>query len=429
MRYVVEARLLHRAFLLTIAGFVASGVAARKARADDTPTESAAGKNAIVPAAPVLPAEVVSAMQEGRYDEAAKQLAILVQKALRPMIKHISLMYRGSRSAWATTETPPATRSKSRSRPARRAAGLPRSATSWPESSWRWETWRRRGARPRRGRASALRRSKGSTRRYLSRLRPPSARDRQPPDCPRPQGRLRALGPGTRARREPARSRQLLFAMGQASMAASDPARAIENFQHYVREYPAGADRLSVLFQLGDAQQKTNQPLLARRTWTDLAREIERIAPAQLTKEVSAIRADALYAIASTYGIPNPPDDTSLNHGVAAIRRFLAAYPAHPQRVRAAHQLGASYQARGKSTEALEAFTQFLRQDRHSLSQPRPAAIGPSSPWTRRSRLARSSRASKNSPRRSRPGRAIWRSFPTAPRAPTPSAQFSTPSS
>ena len=31
MRYVVEARLLHRAFLLTIAGFVASGVAVRTA--------------------------------------------------------------------------------------------------------------------------------------------------------------------------------------------------------------------------------------------------------------------------------------------------------------------------------------------------------------------------------------------------------------
>ena len=158
--------------------------------------------------------------------------------------------------------------------------------------------------------------------------------------------------------------------MGKASMAAGNPARAIENFQLYVQEYPAGADRLAVRFQLGDAQQKTNQPLLARRTWTDLAREIERMPAAQLSKEISAIRADALYSIASTYGIPNPPDDTSLNRGVAALNRFLSAYPAHPRAVRASHQLAVSYLARGKSTEALEAFTQFLRQDAAQLESP-----------------------------------------------------------
>ena len=85
------------------------------------------------------------------------------------------------------------------------------------------------------------------------------------------QARELAESPALRAR--------LLFAMGRASQAAGNPARAIENFQAYLKEYPAGADRSRVRFQLGEAQQKANQPLPARRTWTDLARDLERSRP------------------------------------------------------------------------------------------------------------------------------------------------------
>ena len=77
----------------------------------------------------------------------------------------------------------------------------------------------------------------------------------------------------------------------------------------------------------------------------------------------AAIRAQALSEVPSTYGMPNPPDDTSLNLGVAAIKRFLAAAPAHPRAVRAAFEIGAAYQARGKDTQALDTFTRFLKED------------------------------------------------------------------
>ncbi|HEX3448374.1 MAG TPA: MG2 domain-containing protein, partial [Isosphaeraceae bacterium] len=106
-----------------------------------------------------------------------------------------------------------------------------------------------------------------------------------------------------------------------------------------------------------------NQVVPARITWTDLARDIERKKPAEVSKVIAAIRADALYETASTYGIPNPPDDASLSQGVAALRRFLAAFPSHPQAVRAAFFLGESYRARGKSSDALDAYTQFLKED------------------------------------------------------------------
>src|SRR5262249_11257025 len=76
-----------------------------------------------------------------------------------------------------------------------------------------------------------------------------------------------------------------------------------------------------------------------------------------------AIRARALYQIARTYGIPQPADDTSLNLGVAALRRFLAAAPDHPWAVKAANEIGQAYLARGKSQEALETFSAFLRTE------------------------------------------------------------------
>ena len=53
-----------------------------------------------------------------------------------------------------------------------------------------------------------------------------------------------------------------------------------------------------------------------------------------------------------------------LDHlGVAALRRFLAAYPSHPLAVRASYEVGASYLAQNKSQEALEAMRTFLAED------------------------------------------------------------------
>src|SRR5262249_14217405 len=59
---------------------------------------------------------------------------------------------------------------------------------------------------------------------------------------------------------------------------------------------------------------------------------------------------------------PQPPDDTSLNLGVAALRRFLAYAPGHPWAVKAAYEIGEAYLARGKSQEALAAFEDFLKE-------------------------------------------------------------------
>ncbi len=159
------------------------------------------------------------------------------------------------------------------------------------------------------------------------------------------------------------------------------------------------------------------------------ARDIERLKPGEISREISAIQAQALFEIGSTFGIPNPPDDTSLSLGVAALARFLAAFPGHPQAVKAAYSVGASYLARGKSAQALDAFSQFLKPRDSRSSPTSPVTTGPSSRWPPRSRSARFFRARGSSPRRSPPGRVTWRSFPTDRKAPTPSGRFSTPSS
>jgi tetratricopeptide (TPR) repeat protein len=156
---------------------------------------------------------------------------------------------------------------------------------------------------------------------------------------------------------------QLLLFMGQVSLAAANPARAIDNYQAYLKQHPRVPDRFRARFQLGEARRQAKQLVSARLTWSDLARDIERFKPADATPGTSALRAMALFELSSTYGIPNPPDDNSLSLGVAAASRFLAAFPEHAKAVSAAYSLGASYLARGKTAQALEAFTRFLKSE------------------------------------------------------------------
>jgi TolA-binding protein len=155
----------------------------------------------------------------------------------------------------------------------------------------------------------------------------------------------------------------LLLFMGQLSLAAKNPARAIENYQTYLKEQPHGSARHRARFQLGEAQRQAGQLMPARLTWSDLARDIERLKPGDGSREISELRAQALFEIGSTFGISSPPDDNSLSLGVAALSRFLTAFPEHPKAVRAAYSLGASYLNRGKGALALDALTRFLKSD------------------------------------------------------------------
>ena len=137
----------------------------------------------------------------------------------------------------------------------------------------------------------------------------------------------------------------------------------IRDLQAYLKEYPRGADRNPARFHLGEAQLNAGQAVAARMTFADLTRDLAVELARAPSKDLAELKARALYQIARTHGIPNPPDDTQLNLGVAALRRFLLDAPAHPSAVRAAYEIGASYLNRGKADEAIAAFHAFLKGD------------------------------------------------------------------
>src|SRR5262249_4839237 len=67
---------------------------------------------------------------------------------------------------------------------------------------------------------------------------------------------------------------RLLLVMARASQAATNHARAIQDLQAYLKEFPKGADRAEARYRLGEAQRDSGQLLPARLTWADLARDL-----------------------------------------------------------------------------------------------------------------------------------------------------------
>ncbi len=152
---------------------------------------------------------------------------------------------------------------------------------------------------------------------------------------------------------------KLLYRMGRASQEASDPNRALNNYQEYLRLYQEGEDRYEVRYYLGELQAGSlAQAVQGRLTWSDLARDLEKVEG----EAYDEIRARALFGIAETYGLPTPGDVDQLSLGLAALRRYLEAYPNHEKAVLAAYWLGLSAENQGKSESALEAYKTFLSE-------------------------------------------------------------------
>jgi tetratricopeptide (TPR) repeat protein len=331
------------------------------------PSRSAAvptARGAIEPAAPVLPAEVVAAMQDARYDDARHALGVLGEKAadaddrayfsfLRAVAERLAGNRDAARQALQEAlRVAPTNRWAAKIRYELAGIELAAGNLAAAEELARAEAVRLLAA----GRKDRLAEVYQA---FAGRLLEPG----DPVIPPDPNAARELLVQARDLAKSPALRARFLEAMGRASLSANNPQRTIQDSEAYLKEFPDGADRFAVRLRLGQAQQKTNQPLPARLTLSDLARDLGRLGPADLKPELAAIRATALYEIAATYGIPNPPDDTSLNLGVAALRRFLATAPAHPKAVRAAYSIGAGDLARGKGTEALDAFTRFLKEE------------------------------------------------------------------
>ncbi len=318
----------------------------------------------IEPAAPVVPAELAAAMQEGRYDDVRRALTALADAARTPDDRAYFKYLRGiaERLAGARDAARATLRTALQAAPATRwAAKIQYELAGIELASGNLE------AAEQLTRAEAELLLAGDRKDRLAEVYHAYARQllepKDPVVRPDPKAAYDLLDQARDLAKSPALRARFLVAMGRASLAAMDVNKAIENFQAYLKEYPDGADRLRVRLQLGEAQRLAQQLLPARLTWTDLVRDIQRLGPAEQTPEMASIRAQALSEIPSTFGMPNPPDNTSLNLGVAAIKRFLDTAPAHPRAVRAAFQIGAAYQVRGKDTQALDGFARFQKEE------------------------------------------------------------------
>ncbi len=416
---------------LVVASCLAMGV--RAAEPDAAKPKSAA-RRAVEPAAPILPATVVANLQEGKFAAAEAELKTLANAAKTDDEKSYLALILGT-----------AQRLGGKADPARETLSAALAAA--PKSFWaaklRYELAGLELASGRVKEAEALTRAEaeillaGDRKDRLAEVYHAFARRLLKPDDPitppDPRGALDLLAQARGlAKGEPLRAR-LLFAIASAAQAANDHARAIQEFQSYLKEYPTGADRLEVRYQLGVSQQTSNQHLAARLTWSDLARDLDDPAK-HAEKGADAIRAMALYKIATTYHMPGPPDDTSLNLGVAAIRRFLSAYPAHPIAVNAAFEIATAYagawQDRGGGPRRV--YFRFLKEEpfKPESDDAKPRLRRTSSMTATFEIRPHPSGLSISSTRRSPRGRAISRSSRTAPcRATTPSARSWIPSS
>lgn len=290
--------------------------------ADDKDDAVLTARMAVEPAAPALPAGVVSALQEKRFDAAVADLAKWAAEGKPDE----------DRKAYAALITGIARRLEGKLDLARQA--LAAAIEAEPKGPWasklRAELAAVEIAAKRFDAAEKLARAEaegllddgrkdrlaGVYRSFAERL----IRPESPITPPDPEGahalleQARTLAKGGTLRAE------LLLAMGRASQQAGNHGRAVAEFQAYVAEYgktkKPGRELAEARFRLGEAQLASGQPLPARMTWTDLARDLK-------GDDAKPYRPLALYQIARTYGIPNPGDDAQLNLGVASLRRFL----------------------------------------------------------------------------------------------------------
>ncbi len=150
----------------------------------------------------------------------------------------------------------------------------------------------------------------------------------------------------------------LRLELARAAQSANKHDQAVEEFREYLKDTRA-PDRAAARYGLGESQFHLNQLNEARATWGDLAADLSKL-PAGTRRDVEEIAGNALYQIAMTYGIPSPADDARLELGVAALRRFLTAYPTHKWAVRASYQIAASNLSRSKTDLALQSLNDFI---------------------------------------------------------------------
>lgn len=337
--------------------------AARLAWDDPAPTPAqAAGKRALEPAAPLPPHGVLEALEEGQFAAAAQALAKLVEtekdadaRSFFALLEANALRLAGQRDPSrvvlkrALEQNP---RGRFHAKLAGALADLESKGGNPPAAlALMQEITGELLSGPRKDALAKV--YQDFARKLLEPTDPLQKPDPNAAYALLEQAHILAASPAQRAR--------LLFLMAKASMTAGNHPRAVADLNRYLADHPREPDRFAARLALGESLRLAGNVIAARAALSDLARDLE------ATKEIpkpaaDTIRADALYEIALTHGVPTPANAFSLSRGVQALQQFLATYPGHPRAVTAAYQIAACYQARDNDEEALAAFERFLKQ-------------------------------------------------------------------
>ncbi len=150
---------------------------------------------------------------------------------------------------------------------------------------------------------------------------------------------------------------QLLFLLGRTTQRVQEQ-NARGFFQEYVESYPEGAHILEARYRFGQTvAASTGSPDVYE--WLDLVRDLED----DRGVEADTIRRWTLGAIATHSMLRSAPIDRT----VRSIRTFLEAYPSSPEAVRAAYLIGIRFTNEGRSEEALSAFRAFLNGEGYEV--------------------------------------------------------------
>ncbi len=154
--------------------------------------------------------------------------------------------------------------------------------------------------------------------------------------------------------------------------------QAIEAYRNFLAAYTGRkvqrADRLpaalevDATFQLGRAQLAAGQPAEARKTWQDfLTSEAAQEAGGKLI-------AEATYLLAHTYGVPAPATVGDLELGVAALEKFVKAFPKHELAPQAEFEIAQSYSQHGRFEQTVATLKKLIENPDYSKAKQVPAA-------------------------------------------------------
>lgn len=135
----------------------------------------------------------------------------------------------------------------------------------------------------------------------------------------------------------------------------NNQAEAIRLYMAFIKDNEDALLLLPARYELGEAYLLAGNRIEARRTWEDLL-SLNGTAKSELIPLAS-------FRMCETYGIPNPGNKDDLELGVAALKKFLTAYPQH-EKVATAHlRIVQSYLNQGRTEDALAAADEFLSHD------------------------------------------------------------------